>query len=100
LRVLEVDAMKFMSTWTVLPGTLRETVDRFLGGQGQPPEGVTLLGRWHKADCSGGFVLFETSNPGAFYESAAVWSDVLEIHTVPVIEDAVAGPILAKVFKK
>jgi hypothetical protein len=100
LRVLEVDAMKFMSTWTVLPGTLRETVDRFLGGQGQPPEGVTLLGRWHKADCSGGFVLFETSNPGAFYESAAVWADVLEIHTVPVIEDADAGPILAKVFKK
>ena len=46
------------------------------------------------------FVLFETSNPGAFYESAAVWADVLEIHTVPVIEDADAGPILAKVFKK
>jgi len=69
---VEEDAMKFMSVWTVLPGTLRETVDRFLGGQGQPPEGVTLLGRWHKADCSGGFVLFETSNPSAFYESAAV----------------------------
>jgi hypothetical protein len=97
---VEEDAMKFMSTWTVLPGTLRETADRFLGGLGQPPEGVTLLGRWHKGDCSGGFVLFETSNSGAFYESAAVWADVLEIHTVPVIEDADAGPILAKVFKK
>ena len=56
--------------------------------------------QWHKADCSGGFVLFETSNSGAFYESAAVWADVLEIHTVPVVEDADAGPILAKVFKK
>jgi hypothetical protein len=97
---VEEDAMKFMSVWTVLPGTLRETVDRFLGGQGQPPEGVTLLGRWHKADCSGGFVLFETGNPSAFYESAAVWADVLEIHTVPVVEDADAARILAKVFKK
>lgn len=92
--------MKFMSTWTVLPRTLKETVNRFLAGQGQPPEGVTLVGRWHKADLSSGYVLFETSNPGAFYESAAVWADLLEIHTVPVIEDADAGPILAKVFKQ
>ena len=92
--------MKFMSTWTVLPATLKETVNRFLAGQGQPPEGVTLVGRWHKADLSGGYVLFETSNPGAFYESAAVWADLLKIHTVPVIEDADAAPIMAKVFKK
>jgi len=92
--------MKFMSTWTVLPGTLREAVNRFLAGQGQPPAGVTLLGRWHKADCSGGFVLFETSNVAAFTESAAVWADVLEIHTVPVIEDAEVAPVMAKVFKK
>lgn len=92
--------MKFMSTWTVLPGAVREAVNRFLAGQGQPPEGVKLLGRWHKVDLSGGYVLFETSNPGAFYESAAVWADVLEIHTVPVVEDADAGPVLAKVFKK
>ena len=92
--------MRFMSTWTVLPGTLRETVDRFLTVQGQPPAGVTLLGRWHKADLSGGFVLFETSNAPDLYESAAVWADLLEIHTAPVIEDADAGAVLAKVFKK
>jgi len=92
--------MKFMSTWTVLPGTLKEAADRFLAGVGQPPEGVSLLGRWHKADCSGGFVLFETSDLTAFYESAAVWADVLEVHTIPVIEDAEAGPVLTKVFQK
>ena len=92
--------MKFMSTWTVLPGTLREAVGRFLEGLGQRPHGVTLLGRWRKVDCSGGFVLYETSNPAAFCESAAVWADVLEIHTVPVIEDAEAGAVMAKVFKK
>lgn len=92
--------MKFMTTWTALPGALRESVNRFLDGQGQPPEGVTLLGRWHKTDCSGGFVLFETTNPVALFESAAVWAEVLEIHTVPVVEDADAGAVFAKVFKK
>jgi hypothetical protein len=92
--------MKFISTWTVLPGALKETVDRFLAGQGQPPKGVTLMGRWHKVDCSGGYVLFETNDATAFYESAAVWADVLQVHTAPVVDDAEAGPVLAKVFKK
>ena len=92
--------MKFMSTWTVLPGTLKEAVGRFLDGQGQPPDGVTLLGRWHKTDCSGGFVLYESSNPEALFESAARWADVLEIHVTPVIEDAEVLPVFAKVFKK
>jgi hypothetical protein len=94
------NAMKFMSTWTVLPGTLKEAVGRFLDGQGQPPDGVTILGRWHKTDCSGGFVLNESSNPGALFESAARWADVLEIHVTPVIEDGEVGPVFAKVFKK
>ena len=92
--------MKIMSTWTLLPGALKEAVGRFLEGQGQPAEGVTLLGRWHKVDCSGGFALFETTNPVALFESAVVWADVLEIHNSPIVEDDAAGPILAKVFRK
>jgi hypothetical protein len=92
--------MKFMSTWKILPGTMREAVDRFLAGQANPPEGVTLLGRWHRVDCSGGYALYETSDVAAFYETAAKWSDVLEMQTVPIVEDAEAGPVLAKVFQK
>jgi hypothetical protein len=92
--------MKFMSIWTLSPGTIRETVDRFLAGEGAPAEGVTLLGRWHNVDCSGGFALFETNNAVALHQGAAKWSDVLEISITPVIEDAEAGPSLAAVFKK
>jgi hypothetical protein len=92
--------MKFMTTWTLLPGTLKEAASRFLAGQAQPSEGVTVLGRWHKSDCSGGYTLFETNNPVAMYADAAVWADVIELRTVPVIEDADAGPVLAKTFGK
>ncbi len=92
--------MKFLSTWSVRPGCLQEAVDRFLAGQAQPIEGVTLLGRWHKVDLSGGYSLSETDNPVALYEFAAMWTDMLEIHTGVVVEDAEAGPIMAKVFKK
>lgn len=91
--------MKFMSTWSAQPGAMKEAVDRFLAGQAQPPAGVTLLGRWHNIDCSGGFSLFESDNPAALYEGAAVWADLLDLNTVMVVEDAVAGPVLAKVFK-
>jgi hypothetical protein len=91
--------MKVLASWNVRPGAVKEAVGRFLATQGKPAPGVTLLGRWHKADCSGGFSLFETNNPAALYEGAAGWTDVLEVHTHVVIEDAEAGPVLAKLRK-
>jgi hypothetical protein len=92
--------MKFMVTWSGFPGSVQEAVEKFLAGEATPPEGVTLLGRWHNVDCSGGFSLYETDQPAQLYKAAAVWSDLMELHTVAVIEDADAAPVLASVFKK
>jgi hypothetical protein len=88
--------MKFMTTWSAKPGAFPEAVRRFLAGQGAPGEGVTLLGRWHAADFTGGFSLFETSDPAALYASASQWADLLDLKSVLVIEDADAAPVLAK----
>ena len=92
--------MKFMATWTVVPGSLRAAVDRFLTGEITPAPGVTLLGRWHQADCNGGFALYETNDAAALFEGAAKWADLLVLHTVAVIEDAEAGARFTKVSKK
>jgi hypothetical protein len=92
--------MKFMSTWALLPGSVRSAAEQFLAGGGQEAEGVKLLGRWHNADCSGGFTLYESNNAAALHLGAAKWADLLEITTVAVIEDSEAGPNLASVFKK
>jgi hypothetical protein len=92
--------MKFLSTWSIRPGCLPEAVGRFLSGKAQPLPGTTLLGRWHKTDMSGGFTLSESNDPSALFEFAAMWADLIDIHSSVVIEDAEAGPILAKVFKK
>ena len=91
--------MKFMTTWSVQPGALKEAVGRFIATQGKPPAGATLVNRWHSADCCGGFTLIESDNPAAVYEAAAIWADLLDINTSLVIEDAAAGPILAKIYK-
>ncbi len=92
--------MKVLVTWAVRPGAVKEAVGRFLAGKADPPEGGKLLGRWHKTDGSGGFSLYETDSPIALYTASAEWTDVLEIHDWLVVEDAEAGPVLAKVFGK
>ncbi len=92
--------MKFMTTWAFPAGNVPDAAERFLSGAGAPQAGVTLLGRWHNVDCSGGFALYETNDPVALYKGAAVWADLLELNTVPVIEDGEAGPALGERFKK
>jgi hypothetical protein len=92
--------MKFMSTWTLLPGSVKAAAEQFLASGGGEPEGLTVLGRWHKVDGSGGFTLYETNNLATLHLNAAKWVDLLQITTVPVIEDGEAGPNLATAFKK
>jgi hypothetical protein len=92
--------MKSILTWTVLPGKMKEAVDRFLSTGAPAQEGVTMLGRWHRADGSGGFALFESDRPEQLYRGAVQWADVLKFESHLVIEDAQAGPVLADEFKK
>ncbi len=92
--------MKSILSWTVLPGATREAVDRFLSTGAPAEEGVTLLGRWHRTDGGGGFALFESDRPEQLYRGAMRWADVLKFESHLVIEDALAGPVVADIFKK
>ena len=91
--------MKTMLSWTVLPGAIHEAAEKFLTTGAPAQEGVTMLGRWHRADGSGGYALFETDRPEQLYRGAMVWADILEFDSHLVIEDAQAGAVLADVFK-
>ncbi len=92
--------MKVMSTYSVRPGCVKEATARFLAGEGAPVEGVKLLGRWHKTDGSGGYVLYETDSPEALMMGAMKWVDVLEIHGTVVVDDNAAGAAMAKYQSK
>lgn len=92
--------MKFLSTWSIRSGCIEPAVQRFLAEPDPHIPGLTILGRWHKTDGSGGFTLSETENSSALFEYAAAWVDLIEVHSSSVIEDAQAGPILARRFKK
>lgn len=89
--------MKFMLTFTMKPETRDTAIARFQKTAGKPPKGVALLGRWTRADLSGGFDLLESNDPKAVAEFALAWSDLMEITVVPVLEDEELSQVLARV---
>ncbi len=81
--------MKFMLTFAFTPEARGrdEAIARFKKTGGQPPAGARLLGRWTAADFSGGSVLLESDDARVLTEFALMWSDVMEVKIVPVLED-------------
>ncbi len=93
--------MLFMMTfhWEPDPKNRDEGIARFRKTGGQPPEGVKLLGRWTRADFSGGFDLLESDNPQALAEFALMWSDLMALTITPVLEDEQLSNALQRLGK-
>jgi hypothetical protein len=81
--------MKFLChfAWGADRENQDEAIRRFRATGGQPPAGAKLLGRWIRADFTGGVVLLESDDPKALTEFSLMWSDLMELEIVPVLED-------------
>ncbi len=81
--------MKFMLTFSIKPEAKGrdEAIARFKRTGGQPPAGVKLISRWTAADFAGGYVLLEGEDATALTHFSLMWSDLLELKLVPVVED-------------
>lgn len=86
--------MKFIVKWRLPKGSVVQTEERFVKTGGQPPAGVTMIGRWHGMS-GGGVLIAETNDAKALYSWLSHWNDLLEFETTPCVDDAEAGPILA-----
>jgi len=84
--------MKYIVSWTLPTGTFHAAIGRFLQAGGLPPEGVTLIGRWHGMS-GGGFAVVQTTDAKALFAWVTEWSDVLPLQTTPCLEDADAGAV-------
>lgn len=93
--------MKFMMTFNWTPNTevRAEGIERFQATGGEPPKGVELLGRWTRADLSGGFALLETDDPKKLAEFAYLWSDLMNLEITPVLDDQELTATLQSVVK-
>jgi hypothetical protein len=90
--------MKFIVTFDWKPDTKtrEEGINRFRKTGGQPPKGATLLGRWTRADFSGGYDLIESNDPQALAEFSIAWSDLMDLRIHPVLEDEQLNTVLSK----
>ena len=91
--------MHFMITWKLPPTSYKQALARFLETGAPSPEGLKSLGRWHAAGSTSGFHLVEGTE-AALMESVAIWADLMEVHVVPVVDDATAGAIAVKLSGK
>ena len=90
--------MKFIMTFEWKPDTKTraEAVSRFRKTGGLPPQTAKLLGRWTRADFSGGYDLIETDDAKSLAEFAMMWSDLMHLTIVPVLEDAELSAALTR----
>jgi hypothetical protein len=90
--------MKFMMTFEWSPDAKKraEGIDRFRKTGGQPPQGARLLGRWTRADLSGGYDLIETDDPQTLAAFAYMWNDLMHLTIVPVLEDGALAEALKR----
>jgi hypothetical protein len=93
--------MKFMLTFSWKPDikAQEQGIARFLKTGGQPPKGAKLLGRWTRADFSGGYDLLEADDSQALAEFALMWSDLMTLTIVPVVEDQALSEVLQRAGK-
>ena len=91
--------MKFMLIFTFETRGRDEAIARFKRTGGRPPKGATLLGRWTAADLSGGFDLLESDDVKALTEFALMWSDLMQVRIVPVVDDTELGEVLERIAK-
>ena len=86
--------MKFVMTYQINAGNWDKAIDRFLEGGALPPEGVTMLRRWHATGGRHGYILLESEDQTAIYRWTAEWSDVCDFDITPVVDDEEAAAVL------
>ena len=80
--------MLFMNTYTWEPGQRNELLKRRMEKGIALSKGVKLVGEWADLSGSRGFLLVESNDLKALMASVMVWSHLMKMEIVPVIEAA------------
>ena len=89
--------MKFVISWKIRPGHAQEAVNRFIGTGDPLPAGVKSIGRWHRVDLQSGIHVVESNDAAAMALYAAQWTDLLDLESYAVVEDAEVVPALQRI---
>ena len=87
--------MNFMTIWTFRPENRDAVIQRFGETGGPPPDGVTMLARWHDVSGGRGFALSESEDPLAMAKWCREWNDIMSFEVIPVVNDEQLVTVLA-----
>ncbi|MDH3377074.1 MAG: DUF3303 domain-containing protein [Gammaproteobacteria bacterium] len=87
--------MHFITIWTFKPEQSKDAIERFKATGAMPPEGVTMLARWHDVAGNRGFAISECDDAVAASKWCHEWSDLLTFEVIPVLSDEQLGAVLA-----
>ena len=73
----------------------RAAIERFMKTGGQPPDNVTMLGRWHASGELRGVAIVEAADASAVAAMVTQWGDIFSFTTAPALTDEELGAVLA-----
>ena len=90
--------MLFKLAWTHTPEARDTTVKQFMATGGMPPEGVSMLSRYHNLDGTGGFAIPDTTDSATLADYALDWNGLIRIEIIAIIDDETISSVLPKHF--
>jgi hypothetical protein len=88
--------MLFLARWQVNSEFRDRILRRFAKTGGSPPAGVEIVGRWHRADGTGGVMIMQADSMQPVTEFAYEWNDLLFVEIAPVVEDEGLVEVISK----
>ena len=88
--------MVFFASWRITRDVRDRVLERFINSQGSSAAGVRILGRWHRTDGTGGFLVCEAKSMKPMAEFSYEWSELQFVEIVRVVDDAGLMAVLAK----
>jgi hypothetical protein len=86
-KYIRKPCMIFHVTYEYGPEDRDDAQARFKATGALPPDGVTMLGRWHSAEGHAGYTVAEADSATAIAKWIQQWSDLLSFEIVPVLSD-------------
>ena len=90
--------MLFKLAWTHTPEARDTTIKQFMATGGMPPEGISLLSRYHNLDGTGGFAILDTTDSAALADYALDWNGLIKIEITAIMDDETISSVLPKHF--
>ena len=90
--------MLFKFAWTHSPQARDNTIKQFMATGGMPPEGATLVSRYHNIDGTGGFAIVESLDSGALADYALDRNGLIEINITPLMDNKTISKVLGAKF--